>query len=259
MTNYIYLIYGDSEDSYTEAAYSIGTLKRRLAADSQIVVFTDRPEKIKDWPVVCESVAGELAAMRGKKDFSHRAKLGAILKCFERHPGNVIYLDSDTFIRGDIEGLAARLAPGTAIMHRFECVNPELGLAEFQTTLAGGIHYRFSAESQMFNAGVIGLHCDDVRLIRIALELCDAILEFGGTRIHTSEQFAVSEAMRICGIKMLEARRVIEHYINHRFYIRAKVRERTAKTGRQPWAFERPIPYAYLMVYWLRKFGRYRQ
>ena len=257
MTNYIYLLYGSGDDSYTEAAYSIGTLRRRLdGASSRIIIFTDRPEKVKGWPVIAESVAGELAAMRGRTDFSHRAKLCVIAKCFEKYSGNIIYLDSDTFVRGDINRLAARLARGTAIMHRFECVNPEIGLAGFHTTLAGKMDYRFSAASQMHNAGVIGLHRDDWELVGLALELCDAILDTG-SRLHTAEQFSVSEALRISRTKIVTAQGVITHYIGHRFYIREKVAERSRQTGQPPWAFERPIPYSYLKVKWLRKFGYY--
>ena len=257
MTNYVYLLYGTSEDAYTEAAYSIGTLRMRLdAGDSRIIVFTDQPDKVKDWPVICESVAGELAAMRGRTNLIHRAKLCVLLKCFERYPGNVFYLDSDTFVRGDIKRLAGRLVPGTAIMHRFESRNPEIGLAGFQTTLAGKIAYRFSADSQMFNAGAIGLHREDREVVRLALELCDAILD-SGNRIHTAEQFSISEALRISKVKLVEARKVVTHYMGHRVYILAKVRETARQSGKQPWAFERLIPYSFLKVYWLRKFGYY--
>src|SRR6267142_2419242 len=193
MTNYIYLVHGAGDDCYLEAAYSVGTLMKRL--------------------------------------------------------------DADTFVRGDIVRLAARLSPGKAIMHRFECVSPELGLAGFHTTLSWKIDYRFSADSQMYNAGVIGLHRDDREVARLALELCDAMLEFGGSRIHTTEQFSVSEAMRISGIKLLEARGVVTHYMGHRLYMQKKICEMIRKTGRSPWQFEKPIPYSHLKVKWLRKFG----
>jgi hypothetical protein len=259
MTNYIYLLYGTGDDCYVEAAYSIGTLRKRIDADTdRIIVFTDQPERVKDWPVVCESIASQLAAMRGKANFSHRAKLCVILKCFEKYPGNVVYLDSDTSVRGDIVKLAERLSAGTAIMHAFECRNPEIGLSGFHTQLAGGISYRFSPASQMYNAGIIGLHHDCCGVVNLALELCDAMLEFGGTRIHTTEQFSISEALRISDIKILEARGVVTHYMVHRFYLRVKIYEMMLKTGRQPWQFENPVPYSRIKVYWLRKFGYYK-
>ncbi len=257
MTNYIYLLYGADDDCYTEAAYSVGTLRRRLdAASSRIIVYTDHPEKVRDWPVHCESITGQLAAMRGKNNFSLRAKLCVILKCFEQYPGNVIFLDSDTFVRKDMAALAGRLAAGTAIMYAFESLNPQIGLAGFHTTLAGQISYRFTSDSQMYNSGVIGLHRDNRELVSLALELCDALLDFG-CRIHTTEQFSISEALRISRLKILEARGVITHYLSHRFYMRQKISSRTRETGRPAWDFDREISYSYLKVYWLRKFGHY--
>jgi len=257
MTNYIYLLYGAEADCYLEAAYSIGTLRRQLgAASARIIVYTDQPELVKDWPVECESIAGQLADMRGKADFSHRAKLCAIQKCFEKYPGNVMYLDSDTSVHGNTEALARRLAAGTGIMYLFECLNPEIGLSGFHAQLADGLAYRFSAHSQMYNAGVIGLHRDDRKVVSLALELCDAILD-SGKRRHTMEQFAVSEAMRISNLKVLEAHSVIKHYLQHKYYLRAKIRTRLQETGQSPWQFEKPIPHSRWKVYWLRKLGHY--
>jgi hypothetical protein len=108
----------------------------------------------------------------------------------------------------------------------------------------------------MYNAGVIGLHRDDRELVPLALELCDAILD-SGSRIHTAEQFSMSEALRISGNRIVAARGVVTHYIGHRFYIRAKVGEMSRRTGRPPWDFERLVSYSYLKVKWLRKFGYY--
>ena len=255
MTNYIYLLYGAGDDCYIEAAYSVGTLLKRLdPVSSRIIVFTDQPERVKDWPVECDSIAGQLETMRGKANFSHRAKLCVILKCLEKYPGNVIYLDSDTSVRKNIGKLAARLCPGTAILHRFESRNPEIGLSGFQTMLADGISYRFTPDSQMYNAGVIGLHRDNRKIVSLALELCDALLDFGSRR-HTVEQFAISEALRISSINILEARGVVTHFLQHKYYMRKKIGEMILKTGQEPWQFERPIPYSRWKVYWFRKFG----
>jgi hypothetical protein len=257
MTNYIYLLYGAADDCYIEAAYSIGTLLNQIdAASSRIIVFTDQPERMKDWPVHCESIAGQLEAMQGKANFSHRTKLCIILKCFDKYPGNVVYLDSDTSMRGDLVTLAERLSPGTAIMYSFECLNPEIGLSGFHTQLAGGISYRFAADSQMYNAGVIGLHSGNRKIVNLALELCDALLDFG-SRVHTVEQFSISEALRISNIRVLEARGIITHYLQHKFYIRKKIYEAIHKTRLKPWQFEHPVPYSRWKVYWLRKFGYY--
>jgi hypothetical protein len=257
MTNYIYLLYGPGEGCFLEAAYSIGTLMKRFdSASSRIIVFTDQPEKIKDWPVVCESIAGELETMRGKTDFSHRTKLCVILKCFEKYPGNVIFLDSDTFAHKNIATLAHRLSPGTALMHVYESRNPFPDLSGFQAPLTHQVFYRYSPDSSMYNSGVIGLHREDGALVGRALELCDALLDFG-FRKHTTEQFSISEVLRIFNFRVLAARSSVTHYVSHKPYMRKKISEMIRHTGRPPWTFEHLIPYSRLKLYWLKKLGFY--
>ena len=171
--------------------------------------------------------------------------------------GNVIYLDSDTSVSGDVNKLAGQLSAETGIMYAFECLNPEIGLSGFHTQLTGGISYRFSPASQMYNAGVIGLHEDNRAVVSLALELCDALLD-SGCRVHTTEQFSISEAWRISNLKVLEARGIITHYLQHKFYIRKQIYDMMRATGRQPWQFEKPVSYSRWKVYWLKKFGYYQ-
>jgi hypothetical protein len=125
MTNYIYLTYGSSDYRYLEMAYAIGTLFKKIdAASSRVIVFTDQPERVTGWPVICESIANELADMQGPKRFNHRAKLCVILRCLERYPGNVLLMDSDTFVKGDIQGLTRLIAPGKTILDSLERWKP---------------------------------------------------------------------------------------------------------------------------------------
>jgi hypothetical protein len=257
MTNYIYLLYGQQDDCYLEAAYGIGTLLKRIDAQtSRVIVFTDREEKIKKWPVICESIAPDLVAMQGPTRFIHRTKLCVILRCLDKYSGNLIYLDSDTFVAGDINLLANQLNPGTTIMDSFESKNPLPELTGFQTLLAGKIHYAYTKNSVMNNAGVIGLHRSDRRLAEEALALCDALLATGNRR-HTIEQFSISETMRLADTKIIKSHGVIIHYVKAKLYVREQVLKWIHKTGRQPWEFERAIPYWYPAIKFMKLFGKY--
>jgi hypothetical protein len=257
MTNYTYLLYGLQDEYYLEAAYSIGTLLRRIDARSaRVIVFTDQPEKIKAWPVVCESISGQLAEMQGKTRFIHRAKLCVILRCLELYPGNVVYLDSDTFVRGDIQSLADKLAPRrVAIMDAFEAKNPIAELAGFQAKLSDQTAYGYTKDSWMLNSGVIGIHRQDAVLIRRALELCDLLLAAGMHR-HTMEQFSLSEVFRLAPVKVLFSRGTIVHYVKAKYYMRQKISEVMRARKKQPWEFERPIPYWYPFVKFLKLIGQ---
>ncbi len=257
MTNYVYLIYGSHEDCFLEAAYSVGTLLRQVDAGlSRVIIFTDQPEKIKGWPVVCESIAGQLADMRGKTKFIHRAKLCVILRCLELYPGNVVFLDSDTFVRGNIQSLANKLSPGRAIMDAFEAKNPFPEFAAFQTTLSDRTSYHYTKDSWMCNSGVIGIHRQDAILIRRALELCDALLATGSGQ-HTIEQFSVSEILRISRVEILHSQGTIVHYVKAKPYMRQKISKIMRATQKQPWEFERLIPYWYPFVKFLKLIGQH--
>lgn len=248
MTNYVYLLYGSNEDCFLEAAYSIGTLlKQTDPASSRVIVFTDQPEKIRIWPVVCESIAGQLADMQGTTHFIHRTKLCVILRCLEQYSGNVFFLDSDTFVRGDIQSLANKLSPGCVIMDSFESSNPLPELTTFQTRLSDRSSYHYTKASRMCNSGTVGVHRQDVSLIRRALELCDAILATGSHR-HTIEQFAVSEIFRISHAKIIYSKGAVVHYVKTKTYMRQKISKLMHLTQKQPWEFERAIPYWYPFV-----------
>lgn len=254
-TNYLYNLYGTDENFYLEAAYSIGTLLKRVKADSsRIIVFTDRPEKIQKWPVICEDVAKDLPEMQGATGFIHRTKLCVILRCVEKYSGNVVLMDSDTFVRGDFQHLVERLAPGRAIMDSFESRNPLPELEGFEATLPDATAYRYTKDSRMCNAGVIGIHRDDAHLIRRALALCDAFLATGLKR-HTFEQFAVSEVFRLAATEMVYSREAVTHYFKAKPYMRKQISRRIRNTAKSPWEFERTIPYSYPYVKILKLVG----
>ena len=258
-TNFIYVLYGDNEAFYAEAAYSIGTLRRQLnPADSRVMVFTDHPEKIRSWPVTCVSIAGQLGEMHGMFGFHHRAKLCCILQCLETHPGNTIFLDSDTFFKKSPDGLKARLKDGCVLLHHRESMTPdELPFKDLQLRLPDGSDYRYGPESCMFNSGVIGLRQADVEIVKNALLICDAQLQRAG-KSHICEQLAISEACRISGRKILETDDVIAHYYrtSARKYMRHHIARCATRQGREPWDFERPIPCSYSRVQWF-KLGRW--
>ena len=251
VTNYVYLAFGKDDRFYLEASYSIGTLLKQIdPRTARVIVFTDNPERVQSWPVICESIADDLEAMKGKTGFSFRVKICAILKCFDLHPGNVIFLDTDTFLRKSVKTIAQGIRPGVGLMDFFYHSDGLPMLAGFQTTLPDGTIYRYEKESWMYNSGVIGLHQADRRVAELALLLCDAFLA-AGYRRHTLEQFAVSEAMRLCGIKIVKTKSAIIHYCRptRRKYVHHQFAKQLRDSKKEPWQFD-PISYSLAKVYW---------
>jgi|SRR5215469_6537182 len=251
VTNYVYHLYGEDEIFYTEALYSIGTLlKQTRPENSRIIMFTDRPERFRSMPIVCENIGGQLEEWKGPCNFPYRVKVCCILKCAELFPGNIIYLDCDTIIKGPLGEAAAMLGNGYAMM----CLQEKLAgrfpqFEGFEVRLPDGQKYRYGPESWMFNAGVIGVSRDDAKVLKNALVICDNLL-LQQRRVHVCEQFAVSEALRIAGLKIREARKWIIHYYrwSAKQYVHDKFPAYRASLTRELWNFDRPLPYSYARV-----------
>jgi hypothetical protein len=258
-TNYIYHLYGDEEIFLTEASYSIGTLLKKInPSNSRVIIFTDQPARVRSLPVICESIAGQINEMKGPFGYGFRVKLCSILKCAESFPGNIIYLDCDTIVKGPIHEIAAKLGNGHAFMYRQERLAGRYPQFEgFQTQLPNGLKYKYGAESCMFNAGVIGLHRNDAKILNTALTICDALL-LEGRKSGVCEQLAVSEALRISGLKILEAYQVVAHYYrtSAKRYMHDKIPRFAARQKKEPWNFDRPISYSYPRVQLFKLMGK---
>lgn len=250
-TNYVYHLYGEDEVFFREFSYSLKTLvKHTDPANSRIVVYTDDPSKFRRMPVVCESIAEELEGMKGPHRFGYRVKLCCILKCAASFPGNILYLDCDTVIRRRLAGLVARLKPGHALMYHQEKLAGRFPQFDgFETLLPDGARYRYGAESWMFNAGVIGLHPDDAKILNNALVICDALLQ-QGRKAHICEQFAVSEAFRLAGVTLGETCKEIAHYYrtSAKRYMHEKIQRLAVASAGELWSTGQMIPYSYPRV-----------
>jgi hypothetical protein len=251
VTNYVYHLYGDDEIFYTEALYSIGTLlKQTRPEDSRIIMFTDRPERFRSLPIVCENIAGEIAEMKGPCNYPYRVKVCCILKCAELFPGNIIYLDCDTIIKKPLREAAEMLGNGYAMMYLQEKLAGRFPQFEgFEVQLSDGQTYRYGHDSWMFNAGVIGVSRGDAKILENALIICDNLL-LQQRRNHVCEQFGVSEALRMAGLKIRDARKWIVHYYRSsaKQYVHDKFPGYRAGLKRELWDFERPLPYSYARV-----------
>jgi hypothetical protein len=259
MTNFVYLFFGDEEIYLAEAAYSIGTLLKRInPSNSRVIIYTDQPARVRSLPVVCESIAGQVNEMKGPFGFGFRVKICTVLKCAESFPGNIVFLDCDTFVKGPIQELADELGQSHALMFKQERLAGRFPQYKgFQMQLPDGTQYRYGPQSWMFNSGVIGFHHDNARVLRNALAICDELF-LQGRRPHISEQFAISEAFRLAGVKILETHQVVAHYYrgSAKRYMHYQLRQFAARPGNELWNLDRPIPYSYPRVQWFKLMGK---
>jgi hypothetical protein len=251
MTNFVYALYGTEERRWAEFFYSLGTLRLHCDhADSRVVVYTDRPERLRSAPVSCHDITEDIAATRSQDVYPYRLKLVTILKCAQQYDGNVFYLDTDTIVQGDIATRAARLAPGCGLMWKKEGVPGWIAkYNNFQTQLPDGSHYHCPPKPRMYNSGAVGLHRHDIGVLPLALALCDAFWQHD-RKNRVCEQFALTEAMRISGLKILEASDIVIHYyrVSFQAYMHERLRQFNAQLSGPPWEFQRPFPASYARV-----------
>lgn len=207
-----------------EARFAILTfLHFALGRDGwKIVVYTDQPEAFADLGdrIVTEAMDAErLQRWRGEVDFVHRVKLEVLLDCAAKHPGTLLYVDSDTYFMRDPWTLFAQVGPRTALMHEREgrLLERKNGIFRKMETfvrthamaLPSGETVRMTASTEMWNAGVIGLTRDNVALLRRALELTDAM--YALYQKHVMEQLAVSWVLQTT-LTLRATDDVIYHY-----------------------------------------------
>ena len=193
------------------------------AGEWRVVVYTDQPARFGDLGpgVVTEPIdPSRLAAWRGAIDFVHRVKLELLLDCVARHPGTLLYADSDTYFTADPWTLWARIGPGDAVMHEREGRLDEEAngimrkmhrfVRDTELPLPGGERERIAGSTEMWNAGVVGLDASVAEpLLRRALALTDAM--HARYRKHVTEQLAVSWVLQHA-LRLHAAGDVVHHY-----------------------------------------------
>jgi hypothetical protein len=168
----------------------------------RLVIFTDDPRPF-------ESLEADLVTIDqthinewlGSYNYLFRRKICAIAAALRKFDAPVVVVDGDTYFRKPPEELFNRISPGHALMHLHEgrighlvALGPQRAqLAALKVQTTDGNTYQFHPDSQLWNAGIIGLHPADVECTDRTLHLCDAISKATSNRI--SEQIAFTEIL----------------------------------------------------------------
>jgi hypothetical protein len=223
MLHYLYLDYGGRPQYRRELKYSLISLRQALGEEpgARIVIYTDVPATYANWPVEVVDIARETQSWSGGGLYHHRIKPAVVLDALTRFAGPVCFLDSDSIVRPGFHAeVVAKMAPQEdwsvtrtpLVMNSFELRNPFPPLKGFRTRLPhlGAYHYD-TANSWMFNSGLIGASPVHVPLLEDTLAFIDALIG----RAHkfvTLEQFALSEVARLSQTPIAELRDSFLHY-----------------------------------------------
>lgn len=221
------------ENEYFRAIFSVWSFYAFVAPafrETKTLLYTDEPgffeEYLRDLPVTYLTMTYEkMKEMRGTDDFLHRMKIAIIDDAFRQSPGNIFYVDSDTFFVADPSPLFGRMTGKLSFMHQceysfeslrqmplpsgepFHAVSKHLEKNLF--TMADGRKQKFGLDLSSWNAGAMLLHRDVEKLLPDVFAITDQL--YTATRNHASEQYAFSLVLqRDTEIEACES--VIHHY-----------------------------------------------
>jgi hypothetical protein len=165
-----------------------------------IVVYTDNPAQFSHGRQIIEIRKIERTRIvegMGPYRFVHRLKLAILLLAAEPRPDSLFYCDGDIFFKSRILEKLNELNPKQSLMHQREdslgvlCQKDRRMNQAVRTLRNQG--FAIEDNAFMYNAGVIGLHAADFKLINRALEFTDAACCLGER--HIWEQMGVSLAL----------------------------------------------------------------
>ncbi len=223
MVRYLYLDYGGLPKYRRELKYSLISLRLALGgrAGEGIVVYTDSPDLYAGWPVAVVDIAGRVPEWSGGGVYPHRIKPAVALDALRRFSAPVCLLDSDSIVRpGFPEEVADKMTPRevfstvktSVVMNGFELMNPFPPLKGFRTVLPHLGAYRYdTAQSWMFNSGLIGVSPGHEALLEDTLAFIDALIG-RAKKFPTIEQFALSEVCRLSQTPVAEVKDTFLHY-----------------------------------------------
>jgi hypothetical protein len=214
----LYITFGNEKSIHLQAAFSIVTFARQKGIKT-INIITDAPEfyrHLQQLVTIIKIDEALLNEWKGPHSFFWRIKLKGIQKIANQYPAQpVMYLDTDTFLFKDMEGLQSKLKNGAGLMHENEGpLNKKKSKTERKmwAQIAGKSFGAIEIKSgmAMWNAGVVaipntknGAECD------LTLNICDAMCAAGVTP-RLIEQFALSLALE--NIYGLQPAKEIVHY-----------------------------------------------
>lgn len=160
----------------------------------QIIYELLNPEKIKKW--------------RGEIDFVHRVKIETLRDLRSKNRGNLFYLDGDTyFTKSPVEIFSVIEASETlSIMHELEGqISKDYNLVakkvrkflESPEYPEKEIGYRIPSQTQMWNAGVLGIAEKNLEWLDEVLNLTDKM--HARYQKHVIEQLAFSYILQTKG------------------------------------------------------------
>ena len=220
-----YLVFGNKMEYHLQARFSMMSFRAQMTDKDRIIVVTTCPEYYQTYLApshlasrisIIPVTDDKIKEWEGKHHFFWRAKIKAMELIAENYPDDdMLYLDGDTFLYGDLNKMKDMLKEGHGLMdvdegHPAQMKGKSLSM---WNTVAGHTYegITLSKEHHMWTAGVVAIPADKVKkVVSTALNICDGMLDDGAEPIVV-EQYSLSIAMYEL-TKLREAKSLIAHY-----------------------------------------------
>ena len=214
-----FLVFGKEILNFQQAIFSILTILPKINKNERVVVVTDSPEYFKilnDKITVLEVDEKTFENWKGEYNFFWRIKIMALQMIADKwKDDHILYLDSDTFLFGNLDSIRLNLNAGINMMHTNEGKLSELTTKTERAMwkqLKGRTYANITIDSDkcMWNAGVVAIAGTNRDKLDVALKICDEMCKENVTP-RLIEQLALSLAMNEPN-DLLAAENEIGHY-----------------------------------------------
>jgi hypothetical protein len=227
MQNFILYQAHSGIDHINECRYSLlkylEVYNLKPPANIGFIIYTDQPALFEIFTPffhyfeLKEISTNQIQEWMGQARLSHRVKLEILREFLDHVTGNLLYLDSDTYITGPINHLFADLAKGDFYLHQYRGTLDKpvsQHLSHLGKFLAGSeIAYNnkkvsFSYQQGIWDTAVIGINSQAKELIHDVLALTDTA--WNQHRRRSVEQYAFSYCFTHAG--EVKTAQQIEHF-----------------------------------------------
>mgnify|MGYP001942867291 CR=1 FL=1 len=214
----LYQIYGTQSVYHLELTYSVLSAARFLKDDPddiRICLLAGPGNERPDLPVENIPVSDEtLNRWQMGGSYNHAIQALGLKDALDQFKAPVVLIDSDTVFHKHPKHIFDRIGPGRTVMHTrestlrdgFEWAEWDRIIRQTQGTLAG---IDITPESVMYNAGVLGVHPQDIGAVDDAIAVMQSVRDistvFTAVQLATSLAFAARTDLSVCDD-------VVEHY-----------------------------------------------
>ena len=228
----VLLTFGDRLENHNQASFAILSFLRSKVITG-VTIVTDRPEYYQYFGhriEVINCAGNTMQEWRGEHDFFWRIKMKAIAEAITQNPSDdILYVDSDTFLAGDLSVIQSSLDNGNSFMHEREgnlIAIKHKTERKMWSSLSGKTFgpVTINERTEMWNAGVIAISKSKaIGIVSLAIQLCDEMCRTDCRR-RLIEQFAFGLALKHSS-NLLPASTEIGHYHGNKPQWNAKIAE----------------------------------